>query len=145
MQFCMLPVPYSTTEQYKCGSRGCKVVHAEYFSGRKRIRNVIAYLVNEFYLSCKELILCLSRDLNQYLIHAVLNTTSSCVCKQIQTCLCINRAAASALKSLHSFSAFNILHHTYHITLPLSILMTSANSQELARFFIPACCDNLSL
>lgn len=137
----MLPVPYNTTEQYKCGSRGCKVAHAEYFSGRKRIRNFIAYLVNELYLSCKELF----RDLSQYLTQAVLNTTSSCVCKQIQTCLWVNRAAASALKSLHSFSAFNILHQTYHITLPLSILLTSANSQELVCFFIPACRDNWSL
>lgn len=78
------------------------------------------------------IILYLSRDFSQHLVQAVLSTTGTCVCMKIQTCLCINRASPSALKSLHSV---NILHRIYCITLPLSILLTSANSQGLTCFF----------
>jgi len=51
----MLPVPLNTTEQYRCGSSGCKVVYPQHILAAEKIRNVIAYLVNEIHLSWKEL------------------------------------------------------------------------------------------
>lgn len=55
MQFCMLPVPFNTTEQYRCGSRGCKVTYPQPILVAEKIRNVIAHLITEIHLSWKEL------------------------------------------------------------------------------------------
>lgn len=80
MQFRMLPVPLNTTEHYRRGSRGCEGVYPQRILVAEKIRNVIAYLVNEIHLSGTELS-CI------YLETSVNIWFRLCLAQQVRVCV----------------------------------------------------------